>query len=87
MFRAWIDIISNTVGLENLLISFSSYIIKFGYHNLYYFLDIDDCESTPCENGGTCEDGVNSYNCTCMPGYSGHDCGTGNAIYKRTTKK
>ena len=59
------------------MINVSSYTINFGYHIYNYFLDIDDCESTPCENGGTCEDGVNSYNCTCMTGYIGHDCETG----------
>ena len=69
------------------MISVSSYIINLGCHIYHYLLDIDDCESVPCENGGTCEDGVNSYNCTCMPGFTGHDCGTGNIIYKRTNKK
>ena len=41
------------------------------------FLDIDECESNPCQHGGTCEDGENSYSCTCNLGYMGMDCETG----------
>ena len=36
--------------------------------------DIDDCSSDPCQNGGTCTDGVNSYTCACVDGYGGKDC-------------
>ncbi len=41
------------------------------------FLDINECASTPCENGGTCTDAVNSYTCACVDGYSGLQCATG----------
>ena len=27
--------------------------------------DIDDCASSPCQNGGTCTDGINSFTCNC----------------------
>ena len=43
-------------------------------------LDIDECGSDPCKNGGTCVDGIDSYTCTCVPGYSGHDCETGSVF-------
>jgi len=36
--------------------------------------DVDDCSGSPCLNGGTCKDGMNSYTCVCVPGYSGTDC-------------
>ena len=39
--------------------------------------DIDDCMGQPCMNGGTCNDGVDSYNCTCPAGYNGTVCDNG----------
>ncbi len=41
------------------------------------FSDTDECASTPCENGGTCVGSVNGYSCTCVAGYTGEHCGTG----------
>ncbi len=39
--------------------------------------DIDDCASNPCQNGGACTDGVDSYTCDCSgTGYVGDDCET-----------
>ena len=38
--------------------------------------DIDECASSPCQNGGTCTDAVNSYTCACVAGYNGDDCET-----------
>ena len=37
-------------------------------------VDIDECQSSPCENGGQCLDGINSYSCTCQSGYEGIQC-------------
>ena len=28
----------------------------------------------PCNNGGTCKDGVASYTCICANGFTGQDC-------------
>ena len=36
--------------------------------------NIDDCAGDPCVNGGTCEDLVNDYACTCATGFSGKSC-------------
>jgi len=44
---------------------------------IIFFADFDECESFPCQNGGACTDGVNSYTCTCLPGYTGPQCQTG----------
>ena len=47
----------------------------------FYSLDIDECASSPCQNGGTCNDGINMYNCDCVPGYSGGHCETGYYLF------
>ena len=62
---------------KRVLFNFAISYLTARYHILNYFLDIDECESNPCKNGGTCKDGENSYTCTCVPGYTGHDCETG----------
>ncbi|XP_065067425.1 fibropellin-1-like isoform X1 [Rhopilema esculentum] len=36
--------------------------------------DINECESLPCFNGGTCRNDVNRFQCTCIAGYSGIHC-------------
>ncbi|XP_073713965.1 neurocan core protein-like [Misgurnus anguillicaudatus] len=36
--------------------------------------DIDDCQSNPCENGGTCIDKEDSFVCLCLPSYTGDQC-------------
>lgn len=40
-------------------------------------LDIDECASGPCENGGTCTDGINEFSCTCTIAWTGPTCTTG----------
>ena len=39
-----------------------------------FYIDADECSSNPCFNGGSCIDGVNSYKCSCAPGYIGANC-------------
>ncbi|XP_053444388.1 fibulin-7 [Nycticebus coucang] len=36
--------------------------------------DISECSSQPCQNGGTCVEGVNQYRCICPPGRTGSRC-------------
>ena len=36
--------------------------------------DIDDCANIPCQNGGSCDDGVNQFTCQCVPGFTGTNC-------------
>ena len=44
------------------------------------YADINECASRPCQNGGTCVDGVNSYTCNCDVGYTGENCEKGNIL-------
>ncbi|XP_078667188.1 uncharacterized protein LOC144909010 isoform X3 [Branchiostoma floridae x Branchiostoma belcheri] len=45
-----------------------------GYEGDLCNINIDECSSNPCQNGGTCLHGVNSYSCHCDVGYGGENC-------------
>lgn len=45
-----------------------------GYSGLFCQTEINECASSPCQNGGSCQPLVNSYQCTCSYGYSGSQC-------------
>ncbi|ELU09862.1 hypothetical protein CAPTEDRAFT_135183, partial [Capitella teleta] len=34
----------------------------------------DFCLSGPCSNGGTCNNELSGFTCTCIPGFSGSTC-------------
>lgn len=36
--------------------------------------EIDECESNPCQNGGTCHDGLAAYTCSCTEDFIGKQC-------------
>ncbi|XP_043916230.1 cubilin-like [Protopterus annectens] len=38
--------------------------------------NINECASNPCQNGGTCIDGINGYTCTCTSTWTGPQCQT-----------
>ena len=46
----------------------------------WYYVDIDDCQDVTCQNGGSCRDGLNSYFCSCLPGYTSVHCEKGNTL-------
>jgi len=35
---------------------------------------INECNSNPCQNGGTCRDAINAFSCVCPTGYTGVTC-------------
>ena len=45
-----------------------------GYTDKHCDVNIDDCASNPCKNGGRCKDGINSYKCFCEDGWEGDHC-------------
>jgi hypothetical protein len=42
--------------------------------------DINECSTDPCQNGGTCKDLVNAYECECVAGYDSKNCDIGKNI-------
>ena len=44
----------------------------------FLLLDIDECGSWPCQNNGSCVNGVGVYTCNCPSGYTGDQCETSN---------
>ena len=41
---------------------------------IFYCLDIDDCNSSPCQNSGICNDEIDGYSCSCESGFMGENC-------------
>ena len=67
-----IECLSFRVGMDILLLSFLTMS--------FFSSDIDDCYPNPCLNNGTCTDGVNDYNCTCVPGFVGKNCSNSKSL-------
>ena len=44
---------------------------------MFSSLDINECSSQPCLNGGRCVDAVNGYTCDCVQGWDGVHCDIG----------
>ena len=60
------------------------YLICVCFQQYYYqsiISDINECQSHPCMNNATCNDLINTYNCSCVPGYVGYNCERGNIFY------
>ena len=49
--------------------------------------DIDECDSNPCQNNGTCNDEVNGYTCTCAAGFTGTECAIGIFLFSKLSAK
>ena len=52
---------------------------KYTHRGEFWFFfatDVDECASDPCDNGGSCDDMVAGYNCTCAAGFTGTNCET-----------
>lgn len=47
-----------------------------GFEGAECGVNIDECGSSPCENDGTCKDGIDEYVCSCAWDYIGRHCGT-----------
>eukprot|EP00057_Strongylocentrotus_purpuratus_P020002 XP_011674476.1 PREDICTED: uncharacterized protein LOC754362 [Strongylocentrotus purpuratus] len=49
--------------------------MKTGSTDASMCVDIDECESQPCQHDASCLDGINSFTCICGLGYTGSTCG------------
>lgn len=66
------------VHLRSHFLSFAFFAIPNMCSNpsdaLFPLSDVNDCVGSPCRNGGTCIDGVNSFQCFCPDGWEGKLC-------------
>ena len=49
-------------------------VCEAGYSGDACEVDIDECASSPCANGGACTDGADDYTCSCAAGFEGDTC-------------
>ena len=49
-------------------------VCRAGYGGSTCAEDIDECLSTPCQNGGACTQDVDAYTCSCVAGFMGQRC-------------
>ena len=45
-----------------------------GWNGTLCELNIQECDSRPCENDAACTDAIDAYNCICISGFEGHNC-------------
>ncbi|XP_078343207.1 uncharacterized protein LOC144628957 isoform X2 [Oculina patagonica] len=50
--------------------------LKPGSKNSQDCIEIDECDSNPCNNNSTCTDLIGDFLCSCQPGYTGKQCDT-----------
>ena len=59
-------------------------IYAFSFAGKLCEINIDECLSDPCQNQGTCVDGIAGYFCECPKGFTGEllDRGRGGTIWR-----
>ena len=56
--------------IPNYRVTQSLFLMKL----IFIFIDIDNCVSNPCQNGGTCKVEVDGHSCSCGSGFKGESC-------------
>ena len=59
---------------SNLAVSSLREILRYIDNSFFPQVDINECGSIPCLNGGNCTDQVDGFQCTCPPGWTGSNC-------------
>ena len=49
--------------------------LKDNFHYLFV-VDVDECAMNTCMNGASCVDGVATFTCSCIVGFTGANCET-----------
>lgn len=50
--------------------------LRLGFTGIQCEININECETNPCLNGGQCHDKINGFQCTCALGFAGQRCQT-----------
>jgi len=53
---------------------FTSFLCFFTQIHDFNVSDLNECDFTPCANGGTCINSFGSYKCECPLGWQGPNC-------------
>ena len=43
----------------------------------HFHTDVNECDSRPCQNGGSCYEGSGDYKCVCSGNWTGENCEIG----------
>ena len=54
-------------------------MFPYGYvlQTIFFFTELNECDSTPCLNGALCVDRENALHCHCLASYTGRRCQIG----------
>ena len=61
-------------------VDINNFGIDYVVFRICIVLDINECDSSPCQNGGSCGDEVNKFTCSCAGGFEGVTCQTGRSL-------
>ena len=64
-------------SLCTLVLANQRFINSYSYQCYFCLADVDECQTNPCQNGGSCVNLKGSYRCDCAKGFTGKHCEQG----------